>query len=62
MEDNSVLGQYRRVAYVDEFYSIIHDVHEKDLLHAGYKKTFDKVSMHGIAVLCNKYGCRYICL
>ena len=60
MEDNSVLGQYHRVAYVNEFYSIIHDVHEKDLLHAAYKMTFDKVSMH--AILCNEYGCRYICM
>ena len=43
VEDNSVLGQYRRIAYVEEFYQIIRDVHDKDLLHAGYKKTFDKV-------------------
>ena len=43
MEDTSVLGQYRRVAYVEEFYSIVHDIHERDLLHAGYKKTFEKV-------------------
>lgn len=45
VEDNSVLGQYRRIAYVEEFYQIIGDVHEKDLLHAGYKKTFDKVTL-----------------
>jgi len=43
VEDTSVLGQYRRVAYVEEFYSIVHDIHERDLLHAGYKKTFEKV-------------------
>ena len=43
MEDTSVLGQYRRVAYVEEFYSIVHDIHERGLLHAGYKKTFEKV-------------------
>ena len=43
MEDNTALDKYRRVAHVEEFYDIIRDVHEKELLHGGYKKTFDKV-------------------
>ncbi|KAL5477494.1 hypothetical protein EMCRGX_G024301 [Ephydatia muelleri] len=43
VEDNTALDKYRRVAHVEEFYDIIRDVHEKELLHGGYKKTFDKV-------------------
>ena len=43
MEDNTALDKYRRVAHVEEFYDIIRDVHEKELLHGGYKKMFDKV-------------------
>ena len=43
MEDNTALDKYRRVAHVEELYDIIRDVHEKELLHGGYKKTFDKV-------------------
>ena len=31
VEDNSVLGQYRRIAYVEEFNQIIRDVHDKSL-------------------------------
>ena len=30
---------------MEEVYHIIRDVHDKDLLHAGYKKTFDKVTI-----------------
>ena len=33
----------RRVATVEEFYSILEQVHSKDCLHAGSKKTFAKV-------------------
>eukprot|EP00731_Ephydatia_muelleri_P032771 Em0024g315a len=43
VEDNTALDKYRRVAHVEEFYDIIRDVHEKELLHGGYKKTFDKL-------------------
>ena len=39
MEDNTALDKYRRVAHVEEFYEINRDVHEKDVLHGGYKKT-----------------------
>ena len=28
---------------MEEFHSIVHDIHERDLLCAGYKKTFEKV-------------------
>ena len=45
VEDNSVLGQNWRIAYVEEVYQIIRDVYDKDLLHAGYKKTFNKVTI-----------------
>ena len=43
LEDNTALEKYRRVTHAEEFYEIICEVHEKDLLHAGYKKTFEKV-------------------
>ncbi|KAL5515422.1 hypothetical protein EMCRGX_G000584 [Ephydatia muelleri] len=43
VKDNTALDKYRRVAHVEELYDIIRDVHEKELLHGGYKKTFDKV-------------------
>ena len=33
MEDNTALDKYKRVAHVEEFYDIIRDVHEKELLH-----------------------------
>ena len=49
MEDNT----YRRVAHVEEF--IIRDVHEKDVLHGGYKKTFEKVWCHVAHVSVNEY-------
>eukprot|EP00731_Ephydatia_muelleri_P033390 Em0028g65a len=45
VEDNTALDKYRRVAHVEEFYDIIRDVHEKELLHGGYKKTFDKIDL-----------------
>lgn len=50
VEDNSILGQYRKVVYVEDFFKTIQDVHEKELLHAGYKKTFEKIQSlyHGI--------------
>ena len=43
VEDNSLLGLYCMVAYKEECYHIIRDVNKKDILHAVYKKTFDKV-------------------
>ena len=39
MEDNTALDKYRRVAHVEEFYDIIRDVHEKELLHDQKFKT-----------------------
>eukprot|EP00731_Ephydatia_muelleri_P032193 Em0023g700a len=45
VEDNTALDKYRRVAHVEEFYDIIRDVHEKELLNGGYKKTFDKIDL-----------------
>ena len=52
MEDNTALDKYRRVAHVEEFYDIIRDVHEKELLHGGYKKAFDKVQSLVAYVSC----------
>ena len=42
-ESLSVMKASRRVATVEEFYSILEQVHSKDCLHAGSKKTFAKV-------------------
>ena len=50
-EDNSILGQFRRVVFIDDFYKTIKDVHEKELLHAGYHKTYEKVSLLTVCVL-----------
>ena len=38
------MGKYRKVAFVEDFYSTIKEVHEKELLHAGYRKTYEKVA------------------
>ena len=46
VDDNSVLGKYQRVVYVEEFHEVLHNVHERDLLHAGYKKIYEKVPLH----------------
>ena len=43
MEDNSVLGNCRKVVCVEEFSNTLQEVHGKELLHAGYKKTYEKV-------------------
>eukprot|EP00731_Ephydatia_muelleri_P024213 Em0016g484a len=51
VEDNTALDKYRRVAHVEELYDIIRDVHEKELLHGGYKKTFDKVFYIGVPLI-----------
>ena len=45
LEDNA-LETYRRVAHVEGFYEIIHEVHEKDLVHAGYKMTFEHLKRY----------------
>eukprot|EP00731_Ephydatia_muelleri_P004943 Em0002g1119a len=43
LNDRTMMKAYRRVATVEEFYSILEQVHSKDCLHAGSKKTFAKV-------------------
>ena len=55
MEDNTALDKYRRVAHVEEFYEIIRDVHEKDVLHGGYKKRYGVMSP--MCLLLNMYSC-----
>ena len=39
------MGGFRRVVYVEDFYQTIRDVHEKELFHAGYHKTYEKVRL-----------------
>ena len=43
VEDNSVLGKCRNEVYVEEFFDALQEVHSMQLLHAGYRKTFEKV-------------------
>ncbi len=38
-----MMSGYRRVAVAEEFYGILQQVHNKDCLHAGLKKTFARV-------------------
>ena len=42
VNDSSILASVRRVAFVEEFEEIVCEAHDSTL-HAGYKKTFDKV-------------------
>ena len=45
LNDRTMMKASRRVATVEEFYSILEQVHSKDCLHAGSKKTFAKICM-----------------
>ena len=42
--DRTIMDGHRRVAYVEDFYGILKQVHDKDCLHAGSKKTCSRVS------------------
>lgn len=41
--DRTMLKGFRRVAVVEDFYDILQQIHDKDCLHAGSKKTFARV-------------------
>ena len=43
LNDRTMMKASHRVATVEEFYSILEQVHSKDCLHAGSTKTFAKV-------------------
>ena len=45
IDDNSLLHQHYRVVYVEEFYDTIKQIHCDELLHVGYRKTFEKVAI-----------------
>eukprot|EP00731_Ephydatia_muelleri_P035403 Em0120g9a len=45
LNDRTMMKASRRVATVEEFYSILEQVHSKDCLHAGSKKTFAKIDL-----------------
>ena len=53
VEFTSVLGKFIRVICVEDFYSAIHNIHGKELLHAGYKETFMMVSNRFFTSLLN---------
>ena len=42
--DRTILRDVRRVACVEMFEEILQQVHCKDSLHAGYQKTYARVS------------------
>ena len=37
------MGRFKKVIFVEDFFATIKEVHEKELLHAGYHKTYKKV-------------------
>ncbi|KAL5471109.1 hypothetical protein EMCRGX_G029188 [Ephydatia muelleri] len=41
--DRTIMKGYRRVAIVEELYHILKQIHDKDCLHAGSRKTYAKV-------------------
>lgn len=41
--DRTIMKGFRRVAIVEDFYVILRQVHDKDCVHAGYKKTYARV-------------------
>ena len=43
---------YRRVAIVEEFYHILKQIHDKDCLHAGSRKTYARVSNISLLLEC----------
>ena len=43
---------YRRVAIVEEFYHILKQIHDKDCLHAGSRKTYARVSSFSLLLKC----------
>ena len=41
--DRTLMKGYRRVAFVEEFWDILKQIHNNNGLHAGVKKTFARV-------------------
>ena len=41
--DRTMLKGYRRVAIVEEFYDILQQIHDKESVHAGSRKTYARV-------------------
>ena len=37
------------MVFVEDFYTVVHEVHEKELFHAGHHKTNEKV---GLIIMC----------
>ena len=37
--DTTLLGRFRRVAYIEDFYDILCRIHTVERCHMGYKKT-----------------------
>ena len=43
--DPTILGNWRRVAFVEEFFDIIQEIHCREKGHIGSKKTVEEVGM-----------------
>lgn len=43
--DPTLLGSFRRVAFVEDFFDILHRVHAQEKGHLGYKKTLASVCL-----------------
>ena len=41
--DTTLLGRFRRVAYIEDFYEILSRIHSVERCHMGYKKTLAEV-------------------
>ena len=57
VNDCTIMKGYRRVAIVEEFYHILKQIHDKDCLHAGSRKTYASVISISMQL---KYGTLHI--
>ena len=48
--DTTVMAKWRRVAFIDEFFDIIEEVHCRQKGHIGSKKTIQEVNILSLQV------------
>ena len=63
--DRTMMSGYRRVAVVEDFTEILSQIHNKDCLHAGMKKTFARVRNLFLATVKRKFvssGAKHLCV
>ena len=44
-------GKFRMVIYVEDYWNTLMEVHDKQLFHAGYRKTFHKACHSSIVTV-----------